>query len=212
MTTITIDTGESVSLGFEINGIDIADLIDFSVYFGNIKYSILDSTIEQDTSNERLFFVKIPSNVTSRMPNSNNISFSLVTEFLGVYKEDKIAILSVTKTNEKTSLPRTSEFITATFVIDVVTNVVTTNVILQQIYASGGSGGGSGTEYENLFSYTTGAQTFAVPSTLKIMSVTLNEGRVLRKTIEWSRTSSTQITILYPLEVNDTIYITGLTN
>jgi len=140
MTTITIDTGESVSLGFEINGIDIADIIDFSVYFGNIKYSLSDTTIVADVSNERLFFVRIPSNVTSRMPNSNNISFSLVTEFLGVYKEDKIAILSVTKTNEKTELPRTSEFITATFVIDIVTNVVTTNVILQQIYASGGTG------------------------------------------------------------------------
>jgi hypothetical protein len=66
------------------------------------------------------------------------------------------------------------------------------------------------TEYANLFTYTTGAQTLTVPTTLKAMSVTLNDGRVLKKTIDWERTSTTVITILYALEENDTIYITGL--
>mgnify|MGYP000656172990 CR=1 FL=1 len=65
-------------------------------------------------------------------------------------------------------------------------------------------------EYANLFTYTTGAQTLTVPTTLKAMSVTLNDGRVLKKTIDWERTSTTVITILYALEENDTIYITGL--
>ena len=65
-------------------------------------------------------------------------------------------------------------------------------------------------QYENLFTFITGAQTFTVPATLKIMSMTLNDGRVLKKTIDWTRGSPIEITIIYPLEENDTIYITGL--
>lgn len=65
-------------------------------------------------------------------------------------------------------------------------------------------------EYSNLFTYITGSQVFTVPESLKVMSVTLNDGRVLKKTIDWIRTSSTVITIIYALEENDTIYITGL--
>ena len=65
-------------------------------------------------------------------------------------------------------------------------------------------------EYHNLFTYTTGAQTFTVPETLKITSIILNEGRPLFKTINWERTSPTQITILYGLEENDTIYVSGI--
>lgn len=171
MTTITIDTGESVSLGFEINGVDVADIIDFSVYFGNVKYSKLNATIEQDISNEKLFFVRISSKITNDIAGSNKISFALITEFLGVYKEDKIAILEVKETNEKTSLPMTSEFITATFVIDVVTNVVTTNVILQQIYASGGTGA----VFPKIQFTADGAQnTFDLGTSVKAKAVFLN--------------------------------------
>ena len=64
-------------------------------------------------------------------------------------------------------------------------------------------------EYTGLFSYTNGVQTFIVPSNVKIMSVTLNDGRPLKIMTEWKRTSPTEITILYTLELNDTIYITG---
>lgn len=64
------------------------------------------------------------------------------------------------------------------------------------------------TEYEELFTYTTGAQTFTIPLDLKIMSVTLNDGRVLKKTTEWTR-SGAVITIIYALYSGDTIYITG---
>lgn len=139
MQTINIDSGESVSFGFEINGIDTSDIIDFSVCFGNLKYSVSTNSISKDISNQRLYIVKIPSIATSKLNSNNDISYSLITDFLGVYKENKISILKVTRTNENTSLPKTSEFIKATFIINVVSDVVTTNIILQQIYSSGGS-------------------------------------------------------------------------
>ena len=141
MSTITIERGESISLGFEINGIEIANLIDFSVYVGTNKFSLAESTITVDTVNERLFYVRIPSNITARKTGSLYVSYSIVTDFLGVYKENAIATLNVVSTNENTALPKNSEFIAGTFVINIVTDVVTTNVILQNIYGSGSSGG-----------------------------------------------------------------------
>ncbi len=65
-------------------------------------------------------------------------------------------------------------------------------------------------EYNNLFTYASGAQTFVIPATLKITNVTLNDGRVLKKTIDWTRTAPAEITIDYALEADDTIYVTGL--
>jgi len=68
----------------------------------------------------------------------------------------------------------------------------------------------SSNEYANLFTYASGDQKFTVPDGLKIMSVTLGEGRVLFKTTHWQRNSPTEIEIiLLTLEAGDTIYITG---
>jgi len=199
MTTITIDTGESVSLGFEINGVEISDIIDFSVFFGGVKYSKLDGTIEVDDSNERLFIVRIPSNATSRMKGSNPISFALVTEFLGVYKEDKIALLDVTPTNETTSLSNVSEFIKATFVIEVVTDVVTTNVILQQIYASDGTGA----TFPKIQFTADGAQTtFNLGTNVKAKAVFWN-GALLDDS-DWSQVNNI-LTLSFVPEINEPI-------
>lgn len=69
----------------------------------------------------------------------------------------------------------------------------------------------SGTEYNQNYTYISGGQTIAVPATLKVSSMFLNDGRLLKNTIDWVRTSPVLITILYTLESADTIYITGLT-
>lgn len=65
-------------------------------------------------------------------------------------------------------------------------------------------------EYNRLFTYINGPQKFLIPSSLKITSVTLNDGRILKKNQNWIRNISSEITIIYPLQENDTIYITGL--
>lgn len=140
MEKINIQNGESISLAFEIDGIDLIDLIDFSVYVGANKFSISESTITVDTVNERLFYVRIPSYITARMAGVLYISYAIVTDFLGVYKENKIAVLNVIQTNENTSLPNTSEFVSITFPISINNKKVTTNVILQQIYRAGDPG------------------------------------------------------------------------
>lgn len=67
-----------------------------------------------------------------------------------------------------------------------------------------------GTEYNNLFTYTSGSQVISIPANVKITNIILGEGRVLKKSIDWVRTIPTEITIIYALEANDTIYITGI--
>ena len=138
MTAINIDRGESVSLGFEINGIDIVDIIDFAVFVGANKFSVLKGNITQDGINERLFFIRIPSDTTYRLGGNVDISYSVTTELLGVYKENRIGVLVVGNTNENTSLPNTAEFIKATFIINIDASVVTTDAILLNIYKGAG--------------------------------------------------------------------------
>lgn len=63
--------------------------------------------------------------------------------------------------------------------------------------------------YIQNYTYGGGVQVVTIPDTAKILSVTLNEGRLLKETIDYT-ISGVDLTILYTLEVNDTIYITGL--
>jgi len=130
-TNINIEKGESVSIAFEINGIALVDLLDFVVYVGDWKFSLGTSTIEQASN---LFTVRLNSNLTTKQIGMKSISFAIVTDFLGVYKEDKIGYLSIRDTNERTVLDEVSQFVVATFVIDVNSSTVTTNPILENIY------------------------------------------------------------------------------
>jgi hypothetical protein len=141
MANITIDRGESVSLGFEINGIVITDLLDLQVYVGEWVFKLSDSTITQDVSNTRLFFVKLNSNLTNRCVGTMPISLAIVTNLLGVNKESNIANLIVKETNQRTVLNDLAEYIAGTFVVTIDLAQVNTNVILQNIYrvVSGGA-------------------------------------------------------------------------
>jgi hypothetical protein len=134
MANITIDRGESVSLGFEINGIVITDLLDLQIYVGEWVFKLSDSTITQDVSNTRLFFVKLNSNLKNRCVGTMPISLAIVTDLLGVNKESNIANLIVKETNQRTVLNDLAEYIAGTFVVTIDLAQVTTNVILENIY------------------------------------------------------------------------------
>ena len=134
MANITIDRGESVSLGFEINGIVITDLLDLQIYVGEWVFKLSDSTITQDVSNTRLFFVKLNSTLTNRCVGTMPISLAIVTNLLGVNKESNIANLIVKETNQRTVLNDLAEYIAGTFVVTIDLAQVTTNVILENIY------------------------------------------------------------------------------
>jgi hypothetical protein len=134
MANITIDRGESVSLGFEINGIVIADLLDLQIYVGEWVFKLSDATITQDVFNIRLFFVKLNSTLTNRCVGTMPISLAVVTDLLGVNKESNIANLIVKETNQRTVLNDLSEYIAGTFVVTIDLAQVTTNVILENIY------------------------------------------------------------------------------
>jgi hypothetical protein len=134
MANITIDRGESVSLGFEINGIVITDLLDLQIYVGEWVFKLSDATITQDVSNTRLFFVKLNSTLTNRCVGTMPISLAVVTDLLGVNKQSNIASLIVKETNQKTVLNDLAEYIAGTFVVTIDLAQVTTNVILENIY------------------------------------------------------------------------------
>tara|TARA_R110000851_G_scaffold75456_1_gene166338 strand:- start:19129 stop:19773 length:645 start_codon:yes stop_codon:yes gene_type:complete len=134
MANITIDRGESVSLGFEINGIVITDLLDLQVYVGEWVFKLSDSTITQDVSNTRLFFVKLNSTLTNRCVGTMPISLAIVTDLLGVNKQSNIASLIVKETNQRTVLDDLANYIAGTFVVTIDLDQINTNVILENIY------------------------------------------------------------------------------
>lgn len=67
-------------------------------------------------------------------------------------------------------------------------------------------------EYYNLFTCTeAGNQTLTVPLGLRFINVILNNGRVLKKTYEWSGGgNSTSLELYFDFEIDDQIYITGI--
>ena len=65
-------------------------------------------------------------------------------------------------------------------------------------------------EYYNLFTCTeTGNQTFTIPFGLRNINVVLNNGRVLKRTYDWTSTG-TIIELYFDFEIDDQIYITGI--
>ena len=141
MANITIDRGESISLGFEINGILIADLLDLQVYVGDWSFKLSNGTIEQDLGNDKLFYVRLNSTRTYSSSGTKPISLAIVTDLLGVNKESNIASLIVKETNQRTVLDDLANYIAGTFVVTIDLDQINTNVILENIYKIAGSGG-----------------------------------------------------------------------
>jgi len=134
MSNITIDRGESVSLGFEINGIVIDDLLHLQVYVGDWSFKLSNGTIEQDTGNDKLFYVRLNSEVTYRSIGIKPISLAVVTDLLGVNKESNIASLIVKETNQRTVLDDLANYIAGTFVVTIDLDQISTNVVIESIY------------------------------------------------------------------------------
>jgi hypothetical protein len=134
MANITIDRGESVSLGFEINGIVIADLLDLQIYVGDWVFKLSNGTIEQDAGNDKLFYVRLNSTRTYSSGGTKTISLAVVTDLLGVNKQSNIASLIVKETNQRTVLDDLANYIAGTFVVTIDLDQINTNVILENIY------------------------------------------------------------------------------
>jgi hypothetical protein len=138
MSNITIDRGESVSLGFEINGIVIADLLDLQIYVGDWSFKLSNGTIEQDLGNDKLFYVRLNSTRTYSSGGTKPISLAVVTDLLGVNKQSNIASLIVKETNQRTVLDDLANYIAGTFVVTIDLDQINTNVILENIYKISG--------------------------------------------------------------------------
>jgi hypothetical protein len=134
MSNITIDRGESVSFGFEIHGIEISDLLDLQIYVGDWGYTLSNNTIIRDLSNNKLFYVKLNSKVTNEKTGEKPISLAIITDFLGVQKQTNFASLVINETNQITVLDELSDYISATFIVTVDLDQISTNVVLESIY------------------------------------------------------------------------------
>ncbi|MCG9792469.1 SGNH/GDSL hydrolase family protein [Flavobacterium algicola] len=141
---IKVHKGESVSLGFNISGLQASEIEDFSVYIGDLGFSIAAGTLEKDPDIENLWYARMSSLVTSRFSGTRKISIAITTDLLGVYKSNEIGCLTIITTNELTANDELSKYIKATFKINVSLDQTNTNVFLESIYRVSGDGIGGG--------------------------------------------------------------------
>lgn len=135
------------------------------------------------------------------------------------YYKNFLSLVSGTHLIIYNAYDRRDERVSSTIFSDFILNGVTygnagllQDALMGVIYTrtSLGVGGGSGfSEYQQNYTYNGGVQQTTIPATLLITGVTLNEGRLLKKNIDYT-VSGTVITFVYALDVDDTVYIQGL--
>ncbi|MGV3695497.1 hypothetical protein [Flavobacterium sp.] len=132
--------------------------------------------------------------------------------FIGVVKGNKLQVVNVY--DSKLCLTEFEEYTDYT-VNGVVHGSVAAlqNALLPILFTRNNLGGVPGNQTPNYqtFTFAGGAQTFDLGIVPVVMSVVINEGRILKQGTEWTEVGGV-VTVIYELQAGDSIYITSLEN
>ena len=135
MEKLTVQQGDSITIAFVLPPEKMGQLEDFSVYLGNKNIGKKSDGTLIATADPNVFLCKITSNFTQNLTGQYHLTIAVDYSDFGVKKNlQDNSLLFFVKDNNSFANDSTSEYISATIIVNIINSNLIQDIIIATIY------------------------------------------------------------------------------